>query len=124
MMTEHRKETGRRGEDIATAYLRGKGYRIIERNYRCPFGEADIVARDKRVIVFVEVKSRRSDRFGEPQAAVDHHKQRKLSRIALCYLKAKDLLNQDARFDVLSILFTTDGHRIEHITNAFDLVES
>ena len=123
-MTEQRKETGRRGEDIATSFLRGKGYGIIERNYRCPLGEFDIVARDRNDIVFVEVKSRHSERFGTPEAAVGHRKQRTMSRVALFYLKEKDLLDRDARFDVLSILFTPEGHRIDHITNAFDLVET
>jgi len=80
---------GREGEDIAAACLRKEGYRIIERNYRCRYGEIDIIAMDADDIVFVEVKSRKSDNFGSPEEAVGITKQRKISRVAINYLTGK-----------------------------------
>ncbi|MBN1662188.1 MAG: YraN family protein [Deltaproteobacteria bacterium] len=113
--------TGKKGEDIAVEYLKHAGYRIIERNYRCVFGEIDIVAQDGDTTVFVEVKSRRSARFGEPQAAVGPAKQRKLSMISLNYLKDKGLLNSKARFDVVAVRLSPSGHSVNLIPNAFDV---
>jgi putative endonuclease len=112
---------GKKGEDIAVAYLKKAGYRIIERNYRCVFGEIDIVARDGDTTVFVEVKSRRSERFGAPQAAVGPVKQRKLSMISLNYLKEKKLLGSNARFDVVAVKLLPAGPQVDLIPNAFDL---
>jgi putative endonuclease len=116
-----RIQTGKQGEDLAVAYLKKKGYAVLERNYRCVFGEVDIVAKDKEVIVFVEVKSRRSERFGEPQTAVDLEKQKKLSRISLKYLQDRRLYPCNARFDVVAVSILPDGGRIELIRNAFEL---
>mgnify|MGYP003588787317 CR=1 FL=1 len=116
-----RIRTGRRGEDLAAGYLESAGYRIVERNYRCPFGEMDLVARDGETIVFVEVKSRRSDRFGPPQASVGPKKQKKMSQIALHYLEQKQLHSREARFDVIAVSLLPAGERVELIRNAFDL---
>jgi putative endonuclease len=116
-----RIQTGKRGEDIAVAYLKNKGYRIIERNYKCLFGEIDIVAKDGDMVVFVEVKSRKSERFGDPQGAVGREKQKKISRISLTYLEEKHLYPCDARFDVVAIKMLPAGSIVELIQNAFDL---
>lgn len=70
MKGSDRMRPGKKGEDIAVAYLKGKGYRIVERNYKCPLGEIDVVAKDGDTIVFVEVKSGKSEEFGDPQLAV------------------------------------------------------
>jgi len=113
--------TGKKGEEIAAVYLERAGYRIVERNYRCVFGEIDIVASEGDTTVFVEVKSRSSDRYGSPQAAVGPEKQRKLSMIALHYLKDKKLLNKNARFDVVAVMLMPSGPQVELIANAFDL---
>ena len=121
MGADSRIGMGKQGEDIAVEYLKRADYRIIERNYRCIFGEMDIVARDGDTTVFVEVKSRRSERFGEPQASVGPAKQKKLSMIALNYLKDRGLLNCNARFDVVAIKFSSAGTNVELIPNAFDL---
>ena len=83
--------TGRDGEQIALAYLRKKGYRICETNFRCPLGEIDIIAFDKDEIVFVEVKTRKSNKLGYPEQAVGERKQIKLSRLALWYLQKEKL---------------------------------
>ena len=116
-----RKRTGKKGEDIAVAYLISRGYRIVERNYKCPLGEIDIVARDGDEIVFVEVKSRKSEEFGDPQLAVGLKKQKKVSRISLAYLKEKHLYPCNARFDVVAIKMLPDGSTVELIQNAFEL---
>jgi len=114
-------DTGRRGEDIAASYLIDNGYAIITRNYRCPYGEVDIIARDKDEIVFIEVKSKRVQDFGDPLEAVDARKQRTLSKVALCYLNEEDLVHCNARFDVVSIYFSYKEPSIELVENAFEL---
>lgn len=121
MMGFARIRTGKRGEDIAAAYLKKRGYHIIERNYTCLFGEIDIVAKDKNTLVFVEVKSRKSEDFGDPQLAVGMEKQKKISRISLKYLEEKNLYPCDARFDVVAVKMLPAGNTIELIQNAFEL---
>jgi len=120
-MKSDNKKTGKIGEDIAIDFLKKKGYKIIERNYNCVFGEVDIVALDSGNIVFVEVKSRRSEYFGDPTDAVDFNKQKKISKIALNYLNEKRLDNHDARFDVIAIKLSPSGNTVELIENAFEL---
>ncbi|MGZ3597482.1 MAG: YraN family protein [Syntrophales bacterium] len=106
---------------MAVAYLKGKGCRIIERNYKCPLGEIDIVAKDGDTIVFVEVKSRKSEEFGDPRLAVGLEKQKKISIISLTYLTEKHLYPCNARFDVVAIKMLPDGSTIDLIRNAFEL---
>ncbi len=120
-MSLMRMRTGKRGEDLAAAYLAEAGYRIIERNYRCIFGEIDIVAEEGETLIFIEVKSRRSEAYGDPQLAVGHQKQKKISRIAMHYLEEKRLRQRLARFDVVAVKLLSSGHKIEIIRNAFDL---
>lgn len=115
------RETGAAGERLAASYLEKKGYTIAERNYRCIFGEIDLIARDGSTIVFIEVKSRRSKEFGDPESSVGRTKQIKLSKIALAYLNERNFENQSARFDVIAILMQRNGNEIRHIQNAFDL---
>lgn len=120
-MSNSRQKIGRRGEDMAAEYLAKKGYRIITRNFRTPLGEIDIVARDKTSIVFIEVKSRTGAGYGSPASAVTLKKQQQISRAALIYIKNHNLNDSPARFDVVSILFSGGGSRIELITDAFEL---
>jgi putative endonuclease len=115
------KRTGKKGEDLAAAYLAEAGFRIIERNYRCFFGEIDIVAEEGETLVFVEVKSRRSDAYGDPLLAVGGRKQKTISRISLHYLAEKHLRHRPARFDVVAVKLLPAGQRIELIRNAFEL---
>lgn len=113
---------GARGEAIAEAYLRGKKFRICERNFRCVGGEVDIVARDGDIYVFVEVKTRRNENFGPPQSAVTPFKQRQISKAALTWLAKNRLHNAHARFDVIALIVREhEVPVIEHIVNAFDL---
>jgi putative endonuclease len=115
------KRTGKKGEELAAAYLAQTGYRIVERNYRCIFGEIDIVAWEGEILVFVEVKSRRTEAFGAPQVAVGPAKQDKISRIALNYLSEKHLRRHPARFDVVAVRLLPMGTKIELIRDAFEL---
>ncbi|MHB8828474.1 MAG: YraN family protein [Syntrophales bacterium] len=120
-MTFARLSVGKRGEELAAAYLAKVGYKIIERNYRCVFGELDIVAEEGDSIVFIEVKSRRSAAYGDPQLAVDFRKQKKISMVALDYLEKKRQHNRNARFDVVAVKLLPAGTTIELIKNAFEL---
>ncbi len=117
-----RIRTGKQGEDLAVAHLQKAGYRIIAQNYRCLYGEVDIIARDGDTIVFVEVKSRKSGTFGRPQEAVGPAKQKKLSKVSLFYLQEKHLDHCNARFDVVAVKMLPEGIRIEIIRNAFEVV--
>jgi len=121
MTEQSTKEQGRSGEDIALNYLQKQGYKIIERNYRCRYGEIDLIARDGKTLVFVEVKSRRSTAFGAPEEAVGTAKQKKISTVALWYLEEKNIHNRDARFDVVSVMSTGQEQKVELIRDAFDL---
>ncbi|MRR17466.1 MAG: YraN family protein [Deltaproteobacteria bacterium] len=117
-------DVGKEGEKIAADYLKKNGYRIDEVNYRCPIGEIDIIARDKKDLVFVEVKSRKSDALGYPEEAVGCKKQAKMSQLALWYLQEKKLNGACARFDVVAIRTLPTGQDIRLIKNAFDFVSS
>jgi len=112
------KGLGSKGEEIAAVFLKQKGYKILCRNYSTPLGEADIIARDKDTIIFVEVKARSSDAFGQPFEAVNHRKQEKLKKIALYYLK-HNRIELPVRFDVVSILSMNGKKEINHIVEAF-----
>lgn len=113
---------GDTGESIAVRYLKGQGFKIVECNFRSVCGEIDIVARDGRTIVFVEVKCRKNENYGPPQLAVTPFKQRQISKAALVWLSRKKLYDAEARFDVVAIvLHEHDLPDIDHIRNAFDL---
>jgi len=113
--------TGKLGEQMAAAYLEKAGYLILEQNYRCRFGEIDIVAKDGDTIVFVEVKSRRSENYGLPQLAVGHEKQRRISKISLYYLQTHCFYCSNARFDVVAVSLRAENSHIELIKDAFEL---
>ncbi len=110
---------GDAGEDLAAAALKKQGYKILERNYVCPLGEVDLVARQGKTYVFIEVKTRQNDRFGLPQEAVNQAKQRKLRLLAYYYLKQKRLGEVSLRFDVVAITLDEAGPWLEIIQNAF-----
>lgn len=121
-MADFRRAFGDRGEGEAAQYLRRKGYAILVQKYRTPLGELDLVARDGRTVVFVEVKTRRSPAFGVPQAAVDLRKQQRMGRIALYYLQQNKLHGVPCRFDVVAITASGGGRpSIQHIPDAFQL---
>lgn len=120
-MTLLKKEKGNQGERLAEDYLLKQGYEILARQYRSRFGEIDLVARQGRIICFVEVKARYSDEFGSPFEAVSPAKQRKLQKMALWYLQEHKALDVDARFDVVGIDYVNrEQPRVELLQNAFD----
>lgn len=116
---------GQSGERAAARFLKKQGYTIIACGHRDHFGEIDIIAVDGRTVVFVEVKTRSAHDSGHPAEAVDHDKQRRLTRAASAYRKRHDLLETAARFDVIAITWP-DGKGqpvIEHFKNAFEATE-
>src|SRR6185436_18816225 len=116
------KPLGRRGADAAARYLVRLGYTIVARGHRDNIGEIDLVAVDARTVVFVEVKTRTSHDAGHPADAVDDAKQRRLTRLALSYMKRHDLLECPARFDVVAVTWPAGQGRpqIEHFKSAFE----
>ena len=115
---------GRRGERAAARYLRRRGYKIIARGDRSKSGELDLVAVDGKKIVFVEVKTRDCREADHPADAVDTAKQRRLTRLAVGFLKRHGLLEHSSRFDVVAVTWPDGARRpaIEHFPNAFDAV--
>ncbi len=115
------KEIGDFGESIAVKYLEQKGYDIVERNFRMKCGELDIIAQDGECLVFVEVKTRKSNRFGEPSEYVDYKKQQRIKKTAMIYADSE---NTDMRFDVVEVLYEEKYGEmylveVNHIENAF-----
>ncbi|MBA3030222.1 MAG: YraN family protein, partial [Desulfobacteraceae bacterium] len=93
----------------------------LETNYKNQLGEIDIIAKDMGILTFIEVKARRSDRFGNPKYAVTRKKQVRISRVALSYLKASRQMDKRARFDVV-VITRTSNVNIELVKNAFELI--
>ena len=114
---------GRLGEDYTCEYLQTKGYKILERNFRNKLGEIDLIAQDGKTICFIEIKTRRSQRYGAPFEAVHSTKQLRMVRLALSYLKYRfRTIEVLSRFDVVSINFdSAQQPLIKHIVSAFDL---
>ncbi len=119
--SDERHQLGESGESLAVKLLKKDGYKIIEQNYRCKLGEIDIIAKDGDVLTFVEVKARRTDEFEGPKSAVTPQKQRRISMVALHYLKETEQMEQKARFDVVAILLLPEHPDAQIIKNAFDL---
>jgi len=120
MIGYRRHKTGRRGEALAQSYLRAKSIKVIDRNYRCKFGEIDLIARQHDTIIFIEVKTRTHHQFGPPEASVTKAKQRKIIQVALGYLTQHELHDAPVRFDVIGITLMGNKHRLNHIEAAFD----
>ena len=116
-MAKH-NELGKQGEEIAAQYLIEKGYEIVERNWRNNHKEIDIIAKDGVELVIVEVKTRQSDDFGEPDIAVTRQKQSRLIYAANAYLFRHNL-DIDTRFDIISIVMKDGNPIIDHIEDAF-----
>lgn len=115
-----RKEIGSRGEELAVSFLRAQNYKIMTRNYRCRYGEIDIIAEDKGTLVFVEVKTRSSTEFGTGLEAVNYMKIRRIKKTALVYLAEKTVVYNGMRFDVIDIRMENQQNpKITHIKNAF-----
>lgn len=121
-MSKNRLSLGEKGEKIARRYLKKKGYRILARNYRTRLGEIDLVAEEAGVVVFIEVKTRSGIEYGQPFEAITRKKRRQISKVALEYLNNNKQFDRSARFDVVSILLTSESSpQIEVVQDAFDL---
>lgn len=114
-------EKGKLGEKLAQDFLLKKNYKILERNYRNKIGEIDLIALDKDLIVFVEVKTRTSSAFGYAYEAVDWKKQRKIIQVSSAYLNYKKIRNQQIRYDIVEVYLKDGRAKINHIENAFQL---
>ena len=113
---------GKRGEDAAARYLRFCDYEILDRNWVCPAGEADIIARDGSTVVFVEVKTRTGIQRGFPEEAVTPKKRARYEKIAAWYLRDYEEMNVPVRFDVIALLVLADDRAmIRHYVNAFGM---
>ncbi len=121
-MSKERISLGKQGEDIAVVFLENKGFEIITRNYRQKSGEIDIICTDRQTVVFVEVKTRKTARFGDPLEAVNRRKQHQISVTALDYLSRNNLHDQPARFDVVAVIIGSGNPQITHISDAFDCI--
>lgn len=113
------KEIGDIGEEAACTYLKNKDYDILKRNFKVKAGEIDIIAEDGDCIVFVEVKTRQNNLYGEPSEYVDYRKQKKIIKAAMCYT---DTVNNNIRFDVIEVFYDKKNMKImsiNHIENAF-----
>lgn len=115
-----KRERGRQGEDEAVRYLRAKGYRILERNYRSRFGEIDIICEHRGMLIFVEVRAKTSDRFGEPEESITRQKMDRIRKTAFTYIaECGDHPRKPIRFDFIGIRLDPEGARINHIQSAF-----
>jgi putative endonuclease len=118
-MTRKRRHLGRQGEELACGYLKREDISIIERNWRCEAGEADIIAREDGDIVFIEVKTRSNPEMGLPEDAVTPAKRKRYERIAMYYLMEKGPPSSKIRFDVIAILLAEGKALLRHHRDAF-----
>lgn len=113
-------ELGKAGEDRAIAFLEAKNFIVLDRNYRFLRAEVDIVASTDREIVFVEVKTRRNKKYGEPEESVDDSKKRQLFKVAEAWLHERKMEGAPVRFDVITVMHpNTKNEEIQHIEGAF-----
>ena len=116
----YQKETGNNGESFACDFLRKKGYIIIEQNFSCKQGEIDIIAKSpSNYLVFIEVKARKSLKYGMPCEAVTPYKQKHIKYTSKYYIYKNQINNVDIRYDVIEILKLKNKIYIHHIKNAF-----
>jgi len=120
-LTKERIALGKFGEELALRRIKHLGYTKIVRNFRCPLGEVDIIARDGDTLVFLEIKTRRGRPIDYAKEAVNAKKKRQISKVALAYMKSTNCSNVRARFDVVAISLGGGKPEIEVIKNAFEL---
>jgi len=119
-MTKERNTLGRYGENLAIGHLLDRGMCLLDRNWRCTAGEIDAILRDGEILVFVEVKTRRTGDFGMPAEAVGYAKQVRLRRLAAIWLAQSGVRGPEVRFDVVSVVAPLDGPpQVEHLPGAF-----
>lgn len=113
------KELGDWGEHRACIYLKKNNYCLLKRNFRTRQGEIDIIARQNDIIAFIEVKTRKSKKYGFPVEAVNKKKQKKIQSLARCFLQRKDYSCYRVRFDIICIIISGNKARLRHMKNAF-----
>jgi len=114
------KKIGAEGEKLAAEFLKRNNYDVIAANYRCRHGEIDIIARQGKTLIFVEVKTRSSLRFGMGMEAVNYAKQQKIRKVAMNFISEKKVLFSGLRFDVIDIFMKQPNvSQITHVKNAF-----
>ena len=124
MINSSKIDTGKNGERIAVDFLKKNGYAIIETNFKNYLGEIDIIARDKGVICFVEVRARRAPaRTEDILDSIGRNKQFRLSRLALSFLEEKKLVDVRARFDIVSVRFSDEGDDVNIFKDAFEVCQ-
>lgn len=114
MAITERKRLGNSGEKLAEKFLKKNGYKILNKNFKCPFGEVDIVAAKDGTVAFIEVKARTTDAFGTPSEAVDFNRKSRYINCARFYFSGMQV-NYNVRFDVIEVY----KDKIEHLENAF-----
>ncbi|MFC1568669.1 YraN family protein [bacterium] len=119
MKTTYQRKIGQSGEDMAARFLQAQGYVILHSNYRAERGEIDIIAQDGETLVFVEVKTGTTDKFGEPETWVDQKKQAQIGKVAQAYLIEQVIEDMACRFDVIAIHKLEDWPEIKHFKDAF-----
>lgn len=122
MMGREKIAIGKLGEDLACSYLRKRGYKILDRNFRTIFGEIDIVAKSKGSLTFIEVKTRATDSFGPPYLAITKLKESHIIKSALFYLNARKLREAQWRIDIVSVKLNC-SHKVEYISLIENAVE-
>ncbi|MBW2610061.1 MAG: YraN family protein [Deltaproteobacteria bacterium] len=120
-MTRERLDLGKLGEELALKKVKRLGYKCIARNYRCPLGEIDLIARDGDCLVFIEIKTRKGGSLNYAKEAITPRKKRQISKVALAYMKANNCCDVRSRFDVVAVNIEGDKKEIEVIRNAFEL---
>ena len=119
-MTKERQAVGRYGEELAARHLEAQGLTVLERNWRCPYGEVDLILRDGDVVVFCEVKTRRGTAFGSPAESIRPAKVARIRRMAPYWLAQSRFRPREVRFDVVEVLPQPRGAaRVEHMRAAF-----
>jgi putative endonuclease len=120
-LTRARLDLGKWGEALALKKAKKLGYKCLVQNYRCPLGEIDLIAKDRDVLVFIEIKTRKGSSIDYSKEAVDWRKQRQLSKVALAYMKENNCVETKARFDVIAIHLNHGQEDVEVIQDAFEL---
>lgn len=115
-----KKETGNLGENIAEHYLKQRGYIILDKNFECRQGEIDIIAKDRKEIVFIEVKTRTSSKYGAPSEAVNKIKQKHMLQAIKYYLYIRNLSEEFIRIDVIEVYIKDNVYKVNHIKQAFE----
>lgn len=113
----YKKDFGKKGEELASKYLKNNGYEVINQNFRCKLGEIDLIAIKNNTIIFIEVKTRSNTKFGTPEQAVDSNKRKHILRTSQVFLAKNKLNNYDLRFDIISIYMNGNIYKIEHFKN-------